>query len=80
MGQTLEKVLIFHTILACHFQIDAYLDPVPDPAYHFDADPNPDFYLMRIRIRMLIQVTKMIRIQIHTTGKQSCLGASFVSY
>jgi hypothetical protein len=29
-------------ILACHLQID------PDPAYHFDADP--DFYLMRIRI------------------------------
>ncbi len=29
----------------CHLQIDA--DPVPDPAYHFDADPDPDFYLMR---------------------------------
>jgi hypothetical protein len=29
-------------------QIDA--DPVPDPAYHFDADPDPDFYLMRIQI------------------------------
>jgi hypothetical protein len=33
-------------ILACHLQIDA--DPVPDPAYHFaadpDADPDPDFY------------------------------------
>ncbi len=33
-------------ILACHLQIDA--DPVPDPAYHFDADAEPDFYLMRI--------------------------------
>ncbi len=22
----------------------------PDPTYHFDADPDPDFYLMRIRI------------------------------
>jgi hypothetical protein len=48
--------------LACHLQIDA--DPVPDPAYHFDADPDadPDFYLMRMRI----QVTKMMRI--HNTG------------
>jgi hypothetical protein len=35
-------------------QIDA--DPVPDPAYHIDADPN--FYLMG----MQIQVTKMMRI------------------
>jgi len=35
-------------ILACHLQIDA--DPVSDPAYRFDADPDPDFYLMRIRI------------------------------
>jgi hypothetical protein len=41
-------------MLACHLQIDP--DPVPDPAYHIDADP--DFYLMR----MLIQVTKMTRI------------------
>jgi hypothetical protein len=38
--------------LACHRQIDADMDP----AYHFDADPNADFYLMRIwmRIRFLI--------------------------
>jgi hypothetical protein len=36
--------------LACHLQIDA--DPVPDLAYHFDADP--DFYLMRMLILMLI--------------------------
>jgi hypothetical protein len=23
-----------------------------DPTYHFDADPDPDFYLMRIRIQI----------------------------
>jgi hypothetical protein len=36
--------------LACDLQIDADLDTIPDPAYHFDADPDadPDFYLMRI--------------------------------
>jgi hypothetical protein len=36
-------------------------DPVPGPAYHFDADPdaNPDFYLMSMRI----QVNKMMRIR-----------------
>jgi hypothetical protein len=37
--------------LACHLQIDADPDPVPDPAYHFDENPDadayPDFYLMR---------------------------------
>ncbi len=36
-------------IVACHLQIDAHPDPVPDPAYHFDpdpdADPCPDFFL-----------------------------------
>jgi hypothetical protein len=32
-------------------QIDADQDSVPDPAYHFDA--NPDFNLMR-RIRIFI--------------------------
>jgi hypothetical protein len=26
--------------LACLLQIDADLDPVLDPAYHFDADPD----------------------------------------
>jgi hypothetical protein len=34
-----------HCILACRLQNDA--DPVQDPAYHFDedpdADPDPDF-------------------------------------
>jgi hypothetical protein len=52
--------------LACYLQIDAY--PVPDPAYHFDADPDPVFYadpdfsLMQMLFRMRIQVTKMVRI------------------
>jgi hypothetical protein len=34
--------------LARHLQIDA--EPVPDPAQHFDVDPDadPDLYLMRI--------------------------------
>jgi hypothetical protein len=36
------------------------VDPVPDPAYHFDA--VPDFYLLRMRI----QVYQMMRI--HNTG------------
>jgi hypothetical protein len=55
--KTIEKVLKkSHTpnILGCRLQIDADPNPVPDPAYHYDADP--DFYLMRI------QVTKMMRI------------------
>jgi hypothetical protein len=41
--------------LAWHLQSDA--DPVPDPAYQFEADSDPEFYLMRMRI----QVTKMMR-------------------
>jgi hypothetical protein len=62
--------------LACHLQTDADPDPVPDPAYHFGADPdpdfylkrirmwirNPDFYLMGMRIRMQIQVNKTMGI------------------
>jgi hypothetical protein len=40
--------------LACHLQIDADPDSVPDPAYHvnavpyagLDADPDPNFYLI----------------------------------
>jgi hypothetical protein len=63
--------------LACHLQIDADPDRVPDPTYYFDADPDADpdpgfllngsglidlnFYLMRIQIRMRIHVTKMMR-------------------
>ncbi len=27
-------------------------DPVPVPAYHFDADPGPNFYSKRMRIRI----------------------------
>ncbi len=38
--------------LAFHLKIDADPGQVPDPAYHFDADPDvdsdPDFYLKRI--------------------------------
>ncbi len=59
-AQTFEKVLKY--ILGCHLQIDADPDPAPDSAYNFDADP--DFYLMRMRIRM--QITKMMRI--HNTA------------
>jgi hypothetical protein len=47
--------------LGFHLQIDADPDPVPDPAYHINAEPNPDFYLMSMRIQTRIQVTKMIR-------------------
>jgi hypothetical protein len=36
----------------------------------FDADP--DFYLMRMRIRMLMRSTKFIRIRIHNTGSLFC--------
>jgi hypothetical protein len=28
--------------VACRLQIDAGPDPVPDQAYHFDADPDAD--------------------------------------
>jgi hypothetical protein len=37
-------------ILAFHLKIDADPGQVPDPAYHFDADPDADseFSLMRI--------------------------------
>jgi hypothetical protein len=52
--------------MACHPQIDADPDPVLDPAYHFDVDP--DFYFMRIRMR--IEVTKMMWIRIHITAVQ----------
>ena len=40
------------------------MDADPDPAYHFFADP--DFYLMRIWMR--IQVTKMMLIRIHNAA------------
>ncbi len=39
---------------ACHFDTD----PDPDPACHFaaDQDPDPIFYLMRFRIRIRIRI------------------------
>jgi hypothetical protein len=59
-------------ILTCHLQTDA--DPVPDTAYHYDADADPDFYLMRIRMR--VQVTKMIRIHITASSLLEHLNAT----
>ncbi len=55
--------------MACHQQIDADPDPIPDPGCHFDADlfADPNFYLMQMRI----QVNKMMRfwrIRIHNTA------------
>ncbi len=54
-------------ILACHLQIDADTEPAPGPTYDFDAvpdaDPEPDFYLMRTRIHVI----KMMRFRIHNT-------------
>jgi hypothetical protein len=38
----------------------------PDSTYHPDADPDSDFYLMRIRIR--IQLITLMRIRIHNTA------------
>ncbi len=34
--------------MACHLQTDADPELDPDPAYHFDADPDPTCQLMRI--------------------------------
>jgi hypothetical protein len=50
---------------AYHFDADPYADPNPD---FFYAYPNPDFYLMRIRMR--IQVAKIMWIRIHNTGRR----------
>ncbi len=58
-AQTLEKVLKgahISYILVCHLQIDA--DPVPDQAHHFDADPDSDFYLMRMLILIVSRLPK----------------------
>jgi hypothetical protein len=46
--------------LACHLQIDADPDMAPDPAITLMRIRI--FYLMRMLIRMQIQVTKMMRI------------------
>jgi hypothetical protein len=48
--------------LACCLQIDEDPEPIPDPAHHFDADP--DFYLIQMVIRMRIQTTKMMRVHV----------------
>jgi hypothetical protein len=32
--------------------LDPYVDPDPDHAIDFDADPDPTFYPWRIRIRL----------------------------
>jgi hypothetical protein len=63
--------------LACHKQTDA--DPVPDPAYNFDAHPDsdPDFYLMRMRIWMRIQVSKMMRI--YNIGSQCSVSEHIIT-
>jgi hypothetical protein len=55
----------------------------PDLTYHCDADLDPDFYLMRIRIRLVtmmwirIQVPKIMqirmRIRIHYTERGHCI-------
>jgi hypothetical protein len=40
-----------------HFGLSSQIYEDPDPAYHFDADPvgdtDPDFYLMRMQLRLL---------------------------
>jgi hypothetical protein len=58
--QILIWIQILASILACHLQIDADPDQVPYPAYHFDvnpdADPDPDFNLMQIRMGIWIFV------------------------
>jgi hypothetical protein len=63
-------VLSVKYILTCHLQTDADPDPVPEPAYHFDA--VPDFYFTQMRILERIQVTLVMRIRmrirIHNTA------------
>jgi hypothetical protein len=69
-SQTLEKMLKqahIPYILACHLQIDA--DPVPDPAYHFDAVPDVDPGYR----------TKMMRIRIHNTALKTN-GMGYLGY
>ncbi len=43
---TLKKCsnrVLFHTFWLVIFNIDA--DPDPEPAYHFDANPDPAYYV-----------------------------------
>jgi hypothetical protein len=64
-------------LLGCYLQIDP--DPVPNPAYHLDGHPNPDFYLMQKRIRMRIQIIKMLRILADPDPKYCCNHAQTAS-
>ncbi len=56
-GKTLKKCSnwLIHTFWEI-CKIDADRDLVQNPAYHFDADPDPYFYLMRILIWILYDV------------------------
>jgi hypothetical protein len=47
-------------LLENFYHLKIYADPVPDPTYHFDIvpDTDPNFYFMRMQIRMRIQVQK----------------------
>jgi hypothetical protein len=47
-----------------HHHFDADPDALPDSTYHPEADPDADFYLMRIRIRLFSLMRMRIRIQI----------------
>jgi hypothetical protein len=31
-------------------------DPVPDPAYYFDADTDPNYYLVRIQVINIMRI------------------------
>ncbi len=52
--------------MVCHRQIDA--DPDSVPVQLFTSMRIRNFYLIRMRIRLRIQVTKMMRIRIHITA------------
>jgi hypothetical protein len=47
-------------LLENFYHLKIYADPVPDPTYHFDIvpDTDPNFYFIRMQIRMRIQVPK----------------------
>jgi hypothetical protein len=47
--------------LTCHLQIDA--DPVLDPAYHFDADSDPDFLFDAGQVFYLLLMWIKVRYQ-----------------
>jgi hypothetical protein len=54
------------TVVRCWLVL---LGSVVDP-HHVGADPYADFYLMRIRIRIWIQLFTMIRIQILASNER----------